>query len=160
VIARLGSDGELRWAQEVYIGSGGTSLVQSRCSCYPLCVKFAVGITNGQERERAPKSLCCVGVLLLCVKATEQGMFFSLPPNGSQALPFIAQGKSSRLHGRKRRKKKRKAEEYKGGSLHSGAVLLLWVGPASLVIENGGTPLLRRSTAVVATVACSPPWRQ
>jgi hypothetical protein len=48
---------ELRWAQVVYTGSGGTSLVQSQCSCYPLFVEFAVGVTNGGERERAPKFL-------------------------------------------------------------------------------------------------------
>jgi hypothetical protein len=55
---------ELRWTKEVYIGSGRTSLVQSRCSCYPLFVEFAVGVTNRRERERAPKSLWCVCFLL------------------------------------------------------------------------------------------------
>jgi hypothetical protein len=55
---------KLRWAQKVYTGSGSTSLVQSRCSCYPLFVEFAVGVTNGRERERTPKSLRCVRFLL------------------------------------------------------------------------------------------------
>jgi hypothetical protein len=57
MIARLGSDGELRWAQEVYTGSGRTSLVQSRCSCYPLFVEFVGGVTNDRERDELP-SLC------------------------------------------------------------------------------------------------------
>jgi hypothetical protein len=57
---------------------------------------------------------------------------------GSQALSFIAQGRSYGLHGRKRRKRrKRKAEKYRGGSLRGGAVLLLWVGPAGPVVGGG-----------------------
>jgi hypothetical protein len=55
---------ELRWAQEVYTDSDRTSLVQSRCSCYPLFVEFAVGVTNGRDRERDPKSLWCVFVVV------------------------------------------------------------------------------------------------
>jgi hypothetical protein len=54
---------ELRWAQEVYTGLGRASLVQLRCSCYLLFVKFVVGVTNRRERERAPKSLWCVAVV-------------------------------------------------------------------------------------------------
>jgi hypothetical protein len=51
---------KLRWAQEIYTGSDRTSLVQSWCLCYPLFVEFTVGVTNGRERERAPKCVVCV----------------------------------------------------------------------------------------------------
>jgi hypothetical protein len=94
MIARLGSGGELRWAQEIYTSSSRTSLVQSRCSCYPLSVEFAVGVTNGREKKRAPRSLWCVAIV--CVKAIEPGILL-LPPTGSQVLSFIAQGRRRRL---------------------------------------------------------------
>jgi hypothetical protein len=85
----------------------------------------------------------------------------SLPQTWSQALPFIAQGRGSGLHGGKRRKRrKRIAEQYEGESLHGDTVLLLGVGPASPVIEDGGDPLQRRATATVATVVCHPSWWQ
>jgi hypothetical protein len=98
----------------------------------------------------------CVAVV--CVKAIEQGMFLFLPPDGSRALPFIAQGRSSGLHGRKRMKRrKRKAEEHRDGSLRGGAVLLLWVGPAGPVVDAGVAPHVIGLRATMAIVARRPP---
>jgi hypothetical protein len=161
MIARLGLDDELRWAQEVYTSSGRTSLVQSRCSCYPLFVRFAVVVTNGRERGRGLPSLYVTWACCYRVCEGDRTRDVSLPQTWSQALPFIAQGRGSGLHGGKRRKRrKRIAEQYEGESLHGVTVLLLGVGPASLVIKDGGDPLQRRATATVATVVCHPSWWQ
>jgi hypothetical protein len=71
VIARLGSDGEVRWAR-VFI------LVQTACPyssrgvvCYPLFDLLVVGVTNGRERERAPKSLECMRGACVCCLVLE-----------------------------------------------------------------------------------------
>ena len=55
-----------------------------------------------------------------------------------------------------RKKKKEKIEECQGRSFHGGATLLLWVGLASSVIEDGGgSP--RCATFRVVAEACHPP---
>jgi hypothetical protein len=107
---------ELRWTQEVYTGSGRTSLVQSRCSCYPLFVEFAVGVTNGREMKRAPKSLWCVR-LLLCAGELRSSESF---PEGSQGLPFIDQENSLGVHGELRRRGKEERERPAGEGVSRG----------------------------------------
>jgi hypothetical protein len=99
--------------------------------------------------------MLCGCVAVVWVKAIEQGVFLAW--TGSQALPFIAQGRSSGLHGRKRRKRrKRKAKEYRGGSLRGGTVLLLWVGPTGLVIDGGGGSSHHQATGYCGNSGMSP----
>jgi hypothetical protein len=133
---------ELRWAQEVYTGSGIMSLVQSRCSCYPLFIEFVVGVTNGQEREMAPKSLWCV------------------------RLPFIDQEKSLGVHGKRRKEQEGKKKEngLREKEFSWEGHFVLPVGPASLAVDDWNDPSRRRVGAIVgkswrvirqAVVSCS-----
>ena len=53
-----GSDSSARIRHKVYTSSGGTSLRPVRART--LALRFAVGVTNGREREHGSKSLGCV----------------------------------------------------------------------------------------------------
>jgi hypothetical protein len=132
---------------------GRTSLVQSRCSCYPLFVEFAVGVTNKRERERAPKSLWCVR-LLLC--AGELRSFESPYLEGFQGLPFIDQERSLRVHG-KRMKEEEKREKAEEEALAVMPLSSCRRRPIGLIIEDRGRPPCHHSTVVVAVVACYSP---
>jgi hypothetical protein len=60
VIARLGSDGELGERKDVYwFGRNVPTPVRGGLR-YQLYIRFAVGVTNGRERDGCPKSLVYV----------------------------------------------------------------------------------------------------
>jgi hypothetical protein len=88
------------------------SLIPSRCSCYPLFVEFAVGVTNRREMERAPKSLWCV-CLLLCAGELRNS---KSPPRRVPRPPFHRSreepwGTRQKEEGRRGKEVREKAEE-------------------------------------------------
>jgi hypothetical protein len=146
---------ELRRAQEVYTGSGRTFLVQSRCSCYPLFVEFAIGVTNGRERERAPKSLWCVR-LLLCAGELRSS---ESPHRRVPRPPFYRSredpwGTRQKEEGRRGREEREKAEEE---ALAAVPLSLYRQRPTSPIVEDGSAPPRHHSATVVAAVACRSP---
>jgi hypothetical protein len=142
---------ELRWAQEVYTGSGRTSLLQSRCSCYPLSVDFTVGLQTG-ARGRGLPSLCGVCVAVVCWRTKK--FRERPPPRRVPRPPFYRSreepwGTWQKEEARKEKKEREKAEKE-----------ALTVVPLSLSATEArwpnrrgrGRPPRRHSTVTVAVV--------
>ena len=79
-----GSNGSTSKDTKIYTGLGRTSLrpVRALCSCTQM---FAVGVTNGREREQGSQGSGSSVCVCVCVKNVD-------PLHEARLPPFIAQG--------------------------------------------------------------------
>jgi hypothetical protein len=74
----------------------------------------------------------------------------------SQVLPFIDQERSLGIHGERRKEEREKKKEKKAEeeALVAVPLSLCRQRPAGSIVEDGGSPPCRHSTAVVVAVVC------